>query len=293
MFDNSSNNLLIQLDIFATEENFDAVTGILVRQISYGWEEDNLSTGETRFRVYCDSADLAELLRAEISVRLPKVPIKQERVPRKDWALAWRDFFTPVTAGPFLILPPWLTETTPLEDHLRIVIEPKSAFGTGHHVSTTLCLQALALLSNPNRVGKDQQLRAGMRFFDLGTGTGILGIACCLLGLSGIGADIDPVAIKNALENKEINHIKNFSLYQGSTEVAGEEEFDLVMANILSGPLCEMAPNILAHLKPNGRLVLSGLLTTQADHVESRYYEALGSATKRLVSGEWTSLVWA
>ena len=82
-----------------------------------------------------------------------------------------------------------------------IIIEPKSAFGTGHHNTTVLCLEAITELLASGR------LKAGQRFFDVGTGSGILGIACCLNGLAGLGSDIDPVAVDNALENVVINKV--------------------------------------------------------------------------------------
>lgn len=280
---------LIRLDLFADEDHVDSVTGILVRNISYGWEEESLATGETCFRIHCDNAEIAERLDAELRARAPFVRVERATVPRQDWTAAWRDFFTPIKAGTFLVLPPWLVASTPAEGRKPIVIEPKSAFGTGHHNTTVLCLEAIAALADPGKT--TEPLRQGMRFFDIGTGTGILGIACSLLGLSGVGSDIDPVAVENAGENTLINKVDQaFAVLPGSAEAAGEETFDVVLANILAGPLKELAPAIMARVKPGGRLVLSGLLDIQADAVEAAY-APLGPA-KRLVSGDWVALVW-
>lgn len=279
---------LIRMDIFVPEETLDAVTGILVRHIPYGWEEESLSTGETRFGVYCDNATVAERLDAELRSRTPEARVERLMVARQDWTAAWREFFTPVPAGPFLVLPPWLAEETPKEGRRPILIEPKSAFGTGHHNTTTLCLRAIGLLHDPDMTPRP--LEAGMRFLDVGTGTGILGIACTLIGLSGIGSDIDPVAVDNALENSALNHAEGFAVRTGSVEAGGQERFDLVLANILAGPLRDLAPEIMGRLKPDGRLVLSGLLDIQADAVEAAY-APLGPA-RRLVSGDWVALIW-
>lgn len=281
---------LIRLDLTAQADQIDALTGILVRQISYGWEEENLDNGGMHFTVYCENPELAERLLAEISARVPEIRTERSVAERKNWVLAWREFFTPVTVGRFLIMPPWLVQSTAQAKHLPIIIEPKSAFGTGHHASTTLCLQALEMLCNPTLIPKSRLLRPGMRFFDLGTGTGILGIACTLLGLSGIGADLDPVAIDNALENIQINRAHDFTVHVGSTEIGREEQFDLVMANILANPLCEMAADILAKVRKDGHLVLSGILDIQADTVQHAY-ASLGQA-KRIHDGEWTALIW-
>ena len=116
----------------------------------------------------------------------------------------------------------------------------------------------------------------------MGTGSGILGIACCLNGLAGLGSDIDPVAVDNALENVVINKVADdFRIVPGSAEV---------VANILAGPLRELAPALMARMKPGACLVLSGLLDVQADAVEAAYAE-LGKA-RRVQSGDWVALVW-
>jgi ribosomal protein L11 methyltransferase len=131
-----------------------------------------------------------------------------------------------------------------------------------------------------------------MRFLDLGTGSGILGIGCCRLGLSGIGLDTDPVAIANARENRERNTCPDFDLAVGSMEHASERRFDLVIANILAGPLQELAPDMRRVVKESGCLVLSGILTVQADAVEASYRRAGFGAVRRRNSGEWTALIW-
>ena len=276
---------LIRLDIVVDEEQYDTVAGLLVRNISYGWEEDSLPTGETRFRVHCDNAIVQENLLSALRAWLPGLDVEQTSIPRQDWTVAWREFFTPVRAGQFIVLPPWLFESTPLEGRKPIIIEPKSAFGTGHHNTTVLCLEAITeLLASGRR-------KAGQRFFDVGTGSGILGIACCLNGLAGLGSDIDPVAVDNALENVVINKVADdFRIVPGSAEAGEGEQFDLVVANILAGPLRELAPALIARMKPGACLVLSGLLDVQAGAVAAAYAE-LGKA-RRVQSGDWVALVW-
>ena len=228
---------------------------------------------------------MQENLLSALRAWLPGLDVEQTSIPRQDWTVAWREFFTPVRAGQFIVLPPWLFESTPLEGRKPIIIEPKSAFGTGHHNTTVLCLEAITELLASGR------LKAGQRFFDVGTGSGILGIACCLNGLAGLGSDIDPVAVDNALENVVINKVADdFRIVPGSAEAGEGEQFDLVVANILAGPLRELAPALIARMKPGACLVLSGLLDVQADAVEAAYAE-LGKA-RRVQSGDWVALVW-
>jgi len=274
---------MIRLDFVADEADVDAVTGVLARLVPYGWEESALPTGETRYTVHCENISVVDHLCAAMAVFAPQAQIKRSHVPHQDWQAAWKDFFTPVRCGRFVVLPPWLLADAPAEA-VPIVIEPKCAFGTGHHNTTVLCLTAISDLLDAGRIG------AGMRFLDLGTGTGVLGIGCALSGLSGVGADIDPLAVDNSRENLEINHISGFKICLGSIETAGEERFDLVVANILAGPLCELAPAVMARLKSGGVLVLSGILTIQADSV-AEAYAPLGSP-RRMTSGDWTALIW-
>ena len=113
---------LIRLDIVVDEEQYDTVAGLLVRNISYGWEEDSLPTGETRFRVHCDNAIVQENLLSALRAWLPGLDVEQTSIPRQDWTVAWREFFTPVRAGQFIVLPPWLFESTPLEGRKPIII---------------------------------------------------------------------------------------------------------------------------------------------------------------------------
>ena len=273
-----------RLDITVEEELVDRLTGLLVRHVSFGWEEQTLPTGETRFRIHCDNPELLGRLRAELALFGDEVRLEECLVPDQDWTAAWREFFTPVPCGRFLVLPPWRREEA-TGHRLSLLIEPKSAFGTGHHNTTVLCLEALSALADEGR------LRPDMRFFDVGTGTGILGIACALLGLSGLGVDIDPVAVSNAEENARLNQVTGqMRILPGSAAEGAPERYDLVLANILAGPLRELAPEIMDRLKPGGALVLSGLLDVQADAVEAAY-APLGKA-RRLHSGDWVALVW-
>lgn len=276
---------LHRIDIITEEDHVDKLTGLLYIHVSFGWEEESLLTGETRFRIYTDNTPLLEQITTAITSHIPTCRIELEDVPEKDWLAAWHEYFTPIEAGCFVVLPPWLAKTHNNKEYTPIIIEPKSAFGTGHHNTTVLCLQALSHFI------KTQRITPNMRFFDIGTGTGILGIGAALYGLSGLLVDIDPIAIDNAKENTLINNVhKQCTIQTGSAQSNNEEHFDLVFANILAGPLKEMATDITASLKPKACLILSGLLTIQADDV-AKAYQLLGEP-QRFVDGEWTALVW-
>lgn len=292
---------LHRLDIVVTEEDFPLAEALVARSVSFGWEEESLSTGESRLRVHCEDKNVLDALTVDIRALVPAADIRVGVVPHRDWMEAWRDFFTPVRAGKFLILPPWLADTDP-QGRQPILIEPKSAFGTGHHPTTTLCLEAIS------RLHAAGLLRSGQTFLDLGTGTGILGIGCAKLGLTGLGVDIDPLAVGNAAENRALNQVGDaFAVKSGSVDAVAGQQFDVVIANILAGPLKEMAPDILPLVRPGGCLILSGFLKVQLAGLETAY-APLGSGAKLTApsaatdptrsacpdaeTDEWVCLVW-
>lgn len=281
---------LYRLEIVAQEEAYDRVCGLLTLEVSFGWEEENLPSGETRFRIHCEQEDFLIALQERIRRAVPEARQTLSAVEEKDWMDAWKQFFTPVRCGSrFVVLPPWLADSPECADRTAILIEPKSAFGTGHHATTALCLRVISDLLDEGR------LVAGQSFLDLGTGSGVLGIGCCKYGLHGTGLDIDALAVDNALENRALNRIapEAFAIGAGSIEAVKERTFDLVVANILARPLTEMAADIAAARAPQGALVLSGLLVIQADGVEAAYRAQGLPEARRIIDGEWCALVWA
>lgn len=281
---------LFRLEIVAEEEDFDRVSGVLALHAPFGWEEESLAGGETRFVIHCESEDHLRHLREVLAAIAPQASGTLDAVERQDWLAAWRQFFTPVVCGSrFVVLPPWLADTVDFPGRSPILIEPKSAFGTGHHATTALCLRVLSDLLDAGRVVP------GQSFLDLGTGSGILGIGCARSGLNGLGLDIDPLAVANARENRALNQVapKAFEVAEGSVEQAAGHKFDLVLANILAGPLREMARELTAALAPGGCLVLSGILKSQADAVEAAYRAQGMPRARRGIDGEWCALLWA
>ncbi|MBD5418127.1 MAG: 50S ribosomal protein L11 methyltransferase [Desulfovibrio sp.] len=281
---------LFRLEIVAEDEDFDRVSGLLALDAAFGWEEESLAGGETRFTVHCESEEYLRRLLDQVLLMAPQAGTNLARVEKQDWLAAWRQFFTPVLCGSrFVVLPPWLAGTGDFPGRIPILIEPKSAFGTGHHATTALCLAVLSELLDAGRV------EAGQTFLDLGTGSGILGIGCAKSGLGGVGLDIDPLAVDNARENRAFNDIAPavFEIDAGSVDAVAGRQFDLVLANILARPLREMAPAIAAARATGGCLVLSGLLESQADAVEAAYREQGLPQARRSLDGEWCALVWA
>ena len=278
-----------RLEIVVAESEYDCATGLLALEVPFGWEEQSLPTGETRFRIHCEQKDFLERLQRLLKQTVPAAESALSELEETDWLAAWRQFFTPVCCGKhFVVLPPWLADTPDFPGRTPILIEPKSAFGTGHHATTALCLRVVSDLLEAGR------LQEGQQFLDLGTGSGVLGIGCCKFGLTGEGLDIDPLAVDNALENLTLNAIvpESFTVAEGSIGAVAGKQFDLVLANILARPLTEMAADIVRACRSGGCLVLSGLLEIQADGVTAAYRAQGLPEPRRIIDGEWAALVW-
>ena len=284
------------LDPLAIETMGEDVASWLAGNSLQGWEELTAPVSrDLTFRFYLEpESPLAAIIRDYAASRWPDISVSMESMEQKDWSAAWREFFTPIDiGGRFEIVPPWLADT----DHHGlepIIIEPKMAFGTGHHATTALCLGGIARMVGSGR------LKPGDSFLDLGTGSGILAIGLAKLGCRGIGADIDPQAILCAAENLELNKLPAsgsqdapIRLVVGGLEaLAPDATFDCIVANILAQPLIDMAPFLVRHLKAGGALVLSGLLITQAPAV-AKAYTSLGlPEPARKDEGEWSGLFW-
>ena len=188
------------------------------------------------------------------------VGYKVEQLEDKDWVREWMDHFHPMQFGERLwICPSW--RDVPNPDAVNVMLDPGLAFGTGTHPTTALCLQWLDGLD-----------LAGKTVVDFGCGSGILAIAALKLGAARvIGIDIDPQAIQASRDNAERNGVADqIELYLPADQPQ-DVEADVVVANILAGPLRELAPLIAGHGKAGSLMALSGVLESQAPELETIY----------------------
>jgi len=279
---------LLKIEFTVAEELADEAGVFIVSKVPHGWEETPIEGGR-KITLYLEDHPFGLEVVKEFQTRFPEGEVVYAEEEPEDWVMAWKDFFNPVNCGDsFKIFPPWLNEDEDTETK-HIVIEPKMAFGTGHHPTTSLCLATIGTLAKNNVIKK------GETFLDLGTGSGILGIGLSMVGLTGVGLDIDAQSVVCAVENAEKNDVAEcIEFATGSIEcLADDVQFDLVVANILSGPLIEMASDILARIKPGGTLILSGILVEkQADAVADAYDRRGIGQPERYIQGEWICLVW-
>jgi len=218
-------------------------------------------------------------------------PPQIEKLHEQNWVAMSQAGLQPIRAGRFTVHTPTYP---PDANRINFEIDAGLAFGTGQHATTSGCLEAL-----------DKLERDGARFTniaDIGSGTGLLAFAALSLWREAkcIATDIDEVAVAVARDNAAINGVKlghgsgELLLAQAdgmdSTLLAARAPFDLIIANILAGPLIDLAPPFAAALAPGGTVVLAGLLDTQADAVAGAY-QSLGMALSERGTGEWPVLV--
>ncbi len=195
--------------------------------------------------------------RPELAIARHQVEILED----KDWVRSWMDSYQPMAMGRRLwICPSWLQPPDP--GAVNLVLDPGLAFGTGTHPTTAMCLRWL-----------DRQDPGGNSVIDYGCGSGILAIAALLLGAaSAVATDIDPQAIAASQANAERNRVNDQRLTLCyPADMAATGPVDILLANILAGPLSDLAPQISPLVRPGGRIVLSGILSAQAAAVMAAY----------------------
>jgi ribosomal protein L11 methyltransferase len=217
-----------------------------------------------------------------------------ERLADADWVTLSQAGLEPIRAGRFFVHTPAHRAAVPA-DVIAFEIDAGRAFGTGQHETTTGCLIAL-----------DRLRAAGASFAnlaDIGTGTGLLAFAALRLwpAARAAASDIDPVAIEVALNNAKVN---GFTVGRARGQVQlivapgmdhpslkARAPYDLLIANILAGPLIDLAPALAGALAPGGRLILAGLLASQADAVAAAYRRQGMMMGSRIDRGDWPTLV--
>ena len=258
-------------------------------------EADPTKPDRWRLDAYFDAepaADELALLQTLVPSAAGTAPLI-ERLTEQDWVSLSQEGLEPIVAGRFFVHTPAYRHAVPA-DAATLEIDAGRAFGTGHHETTVGCLRTLDTLA-----------RRGGHFsdiLDLGTGTGLLAFAAHRLWPAArvAASDIDPIAVEVARRNAAINRIR-IGRARGQVELAvavgldharlrARAPYDLILANILAGPLVDLAPAVAAALAPGGTLILAGLLDHQADAVAAAYRRQGLMAVSSVIEGEWPSL---
>ncbi len=285
--DNRPRQAYVELVLDVPRQLTDAVCNFIIDNICSGLVlEDEDDSPLTRIMFYVPEGDegtgrdkLDGYLHALGEEVLPEIPpITFRSVQQTEWEEQYRQSVRPVRiSSEVIIRPPW--DISPEKVRYDIIIEPKMAFGTGRHETTSSCLKIIL-----------EHLTPGMRFLDIGCGSGILSILADKIGVAYIKAvDTDMLAVDNCLENFAVNEVAaEHSVIHGSIEkTEGDEPYEFVCANIIKSTILEMLPRLKAITAEGGILVLSGLLADDAEEVAAGL-KALGLENYTTVQeNEW------
>ena len=256
--------------------------GLLYTTINAFLEKRNLDEAEREQILAQLSGHVREL--ADIfQVAVPE--IESTLIEQEDWGVSWKVHFKPFAIIPGLVIKPTWEEYQAKENEKIIEMDPGMAFGTGHHATTTLSLELLHAVLSDTR---------GASVLDVGTGTGILGMAAALFGADRVlGIDNDPEAIAAATENVHRNGLEEKMSVAQTPLAALQGPFSIVVANIIHDVLLEMADDLDRLTAGHGRLILSGILTgEQAENIIQSFSQRGFLPAGHLQKHEWSALLF-
>ena len=218
----------------------------------------------------------------ELFPELEKPRFRTEIIRDPDWGEAWKKYFKPLRVSRNIIIKPTWEPFSPAGREIVIEIDPGMAFGTGQHPSTGMCLKAIdeILLNEPSA--------ETWRVLDVGTGTGILGIACAKLGAGEVlCVDNDGQATEIARENVRINRVEGRVAVSSRDVAELTEPFHLVVANLTAKILIEFYPHLVRLVSPGGRLVISGIIVQNKPEIEARFLGGSFPVHGLITEKEW------
>ncbi|SCI24342.1 Ribosomal protein L11 methyltransferase [uncultured Blautia sp.] len=215
--------------------------------------------------------------------------IEESQTEDKDWINNWKEYFHQFYVDDILITPSWEPVKEEDKDRMVLHIDPGTAFGTGMHETTQLCIRQLK-----------KYVKASLRMLDVGTGSGILGIIGLKLGAKHVvGTDLDPCAVPAVEDNLRANGVSadKFDMMIGNIiddvqvqDKVGYEKYDLVTANILADVLVPLTPVVVKHMKPGGIYITSGILDVKEEEVRQAVERAGLKVVEVTRQGEWVSV---
>ena len=217
----------------------------------------------------------------EFGLSIGSGTVELSNVNQEDWESAWKQYFKPVHVTDRIVVKPEWEEYSPQEGEIVIEIDPGMAFGTGTHETTSMCI---------NQVEKN--LKAGDRVIDIGSGSGILSMAAVLLGAEkATGVDLDPVAVRVALENVELNNLQDkIEILHGNLTDVIREKADIVVANIMADIILILLEDVREFIKDDGMFISSGIIQEKRAAVEARLLEKNFSIVEVETKGEWCAI---
>ncbi len=213
---------------------------------------------------------------AGIDVKVETIGVNED-----DWANAWKAYYKPIRIGKHMVIVPAWEKFEPSEGDIVVRMDPGMAFGTGTHETTRLVIELL-----------EKYTTKGCRMLDVGTGSGILAICASKLGAGQCAAyDIDPVAVRVALDNIADSGLANITCEVSDLLKQVKGKYDLVTANIVADVIIRMAPDIGQFMEDDAVLIASGIISERCDEVTQKLLECDFKVVDTLVDNGWCALV--
>ena len=207
--------------------------------------------------------------------------VSAKKIINQDWSQKWKEHWKPTKASEHVVICPSWEECTRKDGDILITLDPGSAFGTGTHATTQLCIQAI-----------EKYLKKGDEVADIGTGSGILAIAAIKFGAShAIGIDNDPLVIDVAKDNAQMNCVFNKIDFSHATADMLNEQYDFVCANILHNILAEIMGDLKNIMKPQALMVMSGILDEKKQMVLDAVEEHGLKVVEIMHQEQWVGIV--
>lgn len=291
------NKSWVQLKVSCDSADIDTVSGVMSMVDNGLMIEDFSDVDQILDGVYGDLIDEsilnADRNHAAVSVFIPtikspaeselfirgrldqlgiKYELTREGVSEEDWADSWKQYYKPIKTGKRLVIVPVWEDYTPSADEIIVLMDPGMAFGTGTHETTRLCAGFVEKYTDEFRS------RGGCTVLDVGCGSGILAIAAAKVGADRCFAcDIDPVAVRVARENTELNNTPNVEcevsdLLRQVPKIDGG--YNVIVANIVADVIIRLAPDVGEYLAPDGVFIVSGIIEERADEVKGALSDA-------------------
>ncbi|MDI9570096.1 MAG: 50S ribosomal protein L11 methyltransferase [Pseudomonadota bacterium] len=296
----------LQIEISLPAELNEAVTNFLMENGAQGvFQEETPASQGGDFAEDLSREDLKAYLPADVRVEnrltslqnyldelgrlfpdLPRPSWRSDWIADSNWGEEWKKYFKPLRVTRNIIIKPTWERFSPGGHDILIEIDPGMAFGTGQHPSTRMCLQAMEDLILQDRAARSR------RVLDVGTGTGILGIAAAKLGAGKVVCvDIDKQAVAIAGENVRMNDVEDRVDVLHRDVVTLSESFDLIVANLTAKMLLKLRPRLVDLLRRGGFLVISGIIEQDTEGIEYHFLAEPFALHRTIVEKEWRCYV--
>lgn len=220
----------------------------------------------------------------QLKIMLPQdARVEVISVNEDDWANNWKKYYHPIHVGKNLVIKPSWIDYEKQENDIIVELDPGMAFGTGTHETTRMCMAHLEKYINENS-----------RVLDVGCGSGILSITSLLIGAKEVtGVDIDPVAVKVAIENGEMNNFKapQYNIKRGNLVDEAEGKYDVIVANIIADVIIGVCGDVRQFVADDGVFISSGIIVDRKEDVKKAFAENGYTIIEEVEEGEWVSFV--